>query len=218
MTNLLQWFSIETTLCTVLGYRLSPLEISSVILSVWGYVEIIRHRIRGLVAGVFATLLMAVLFKQIQLYSDMILMLYYCAATIAAIFVWSRPTPEDSTQHISRISNSSRWNLAAGIAASVIAFRLFSGNLHHLLPVWFAKPAVFIWADALTTSLCIAASILLIRKKTECMLLWLVSNLISIFLYQKQGVLFLAVVYIVYAVMDLAGFIIWNRLASRKNS
>lgn len=211
-----EWLSVENTLFRVSDYPLSLLEILSVVLSFWGYCEIIRGRIRGLVIGVFSTLLMAVLFKQIKLYSDMLLMLYYSGASLVAIYMWYRSRSAASGMNITRLSPLGRLQCAGLIVALTIMFSMFSGNLHHLFPEWFREAAVYPWQDAFTTSLCIAGSILLIRKKLECMFLWTVANLISVVLYFKLGVLFLAMLYILYTAVDLVGLILWTRWANRK--
>ncbi len=212
-----EWLSVSNTLFSVFGYPLSLLEILSVVLSFWGYFEIIRGRTRGLVIGIVSTLLMAVLFKQIKLYSDMLLMLYYCGASFVAIYIWHRSASasESTRMNVTRLNTVARLQCVVLLVVLTLVFRLFSGNLHHLFPTWFRDAAVYPWLDAFTTSLCIIGSILLIRKKLECMLVWTMANLISMALYFKLGVLFLAMLYILYTAMDVAGLILWSRLAEQ---
>jgi len=65
---------------------MNALEIISTLLGVWSCIEIIRRKARGLVIGFAAFLLLACLFHQHRLYSDMGLMLYYAAG----LLVWTR--------------------------------------------------------------------------------------------------------------------------------
>ena len=210
-----EWLSVENTLCFVLGYRLSWLEAFAVVLSLWAYLEIIRGRIRGLVLGMGSTLLMATLFRELRLYSDMLLMFYYCAASLVAICFWHGSGRKSPRDNISRLNLLERVGLLVGVALLTGMLRLLSGNLHELFPGWFHGAAVYPWADALTAALCIVASILVIRKKVECMALWLAANLIGIVLYLRVGVFFLATIYVVYAVMDMVGLVLWNHRAEK---
>jgi nicotinamide mononucleotide transporter len=65
--------------------------------------------------------------------------------------------------------------------------------------------------DSLTTSISIVATWMLARKYLEHWVLWMVANTISVGLYIYKGLLPTVVLFIVYTIMAVAGYLSWKR-------
>ena len=211
MILLQSFFAVDYVLIEIHGYGLSAIELFSTVLGLWSYIEIIRRKKRGLAIGALASLLLACLFYQLHLYSDMGLMHYYAIASIAALVVWRRYAAENFEIKIVRLSHRMRLKLSVSLPLAIGLLAFVSSHLHIWLPSLFPESARFSLGDAATTVFGITASILLIQRKAESMALWLAADTLSTFIYLRSGVYFLAAVYCAYMLVDLGGFIIWLR-------
>ena len=206
-------FSTNNTLFTFYGYSVSFIELLSTILSLWAFIEIIRQKARGLIIGMLGSLALAGLFYQVHLYSDMLLIFYYTIAAAFALVFWQRNMQQRHADRIrvTRLKPRARIALLIGLPLSILLLACFSSQLHVWFPKWFPNAAGFIYYDATTTILGITASILQIRRTVECMLLWVIADIISLTLYAVIGIHFLAEVYTIYLIADITGLIAWNR-------
>ena len=82
-------------------------------------------------------------------------------------------------------------------------------QVHVWLPTYFPEKASFPYFDAFTTVLSIAATFLMIRKRIECWVLWILVDVVSIGIYLQKGVLFIAMEYLVFLMMAIAGLVNW---------
>lgn len=207
-----EFFSVDYIIWTVGGYKLSFIEFCGTFLGLWSFIEIVRRKVTGLVIALFSVIISAWFFYQLRLYSDMMLMIYYLAAALCAIVAWRRNTGcNEGKLRVARLPLRGALQLSIGIVTAVIALRFVSSHLHVWLPSLFPEPAIYAWADATTTVLGICASILLIRRKRECMLIWFFSDTISSVVYQKSGVYFYCGVYLIYVVCDAIGVFCWSK-------
>ena len=190
---------------------MSALEIISTLLGIWSYIEIIRRKTRGLVLGFVAVLLLACLFYQVRLYSDMALMLYYATACLAALIFWRRAFQKTNTIQITQLSRRTHWVLLIALPVAIGLLTVIAARLHLWEPALFPEAARMPLGDATTTILGITASILIIQRKVEAMAFWLIGDSLSTLIYAKSGIYFLAFVYIAYIVIDAAGLFIWTR-------
>ena len=207
--TLLKLFDTHHILFVIHGYSLSAIELFSTLLGIWSYVEIIRRKARGLIIGIISSLLLACLFHQLRLYSDMGLMLYYTVASLVALFFWRRSFKKEHSLKVTRLRPRVRRILLISLPLGIVLLAAIASHLHTWFPRLFPEPACFPLGDAFTTVFGIAASILLIQRKTEAMALWLAADVIATIIYSKSGVYFLASVYIAYMLIDLAGLLIW---------
>jgi nicotinamide mononucleotide transporter len=213
---LIRLFSADQVLIHLYGYDLSALELFSTLLAILSYADIIHRKLRGLVIGCLSSILLVSLFYQLRLYADMGLMLYYVGASIVAIASWQRKSKGKKELEVSTLGRRPRLWLIFGILLFIWIITYVDGHLHIWFPVAFPEPARFPIADAVTTTLGITASILLIRCKWEAMGAWLVADILALTVYILCGVYFLAIVYATYAIMDLAGVLEWIKCSRIK--
>ncbi|HYF61502.1 MAG TPA: nicotinamide riboside transporter PnuC, partial [Herpetosiphonaceae bacterium] len=82
-------------------------------------------------------------------------------------------------------------------------------NLHIWLPDLFPEPASFAYLDALTTIMSFVATILMARKRIECWVYWIAVDVIGIGLYYAKDVKFIALLYVIFLALAIAGLFAW---------
>jgi nicotinamide mononucleotide transporter len=99
----------------------------------------------------------------------------------------------------------------AFVAAGTIALGTVMANIHELLPRLFPDPAALPFLDAFTTVMSFTAQILMAYRKLESWCLWILVDVIGIWLYHDRGVTFISVLYGVFLVLALRGLLEWLR-------
>ena len=181
--------------------------------------------------GLINVTLFAIIFYQIQLYANLLLQIFFWVMNVYGLYAWGRSSSEAENLKI-------RWlplpQLTLTIIGSLLAIALlalyinpfFNGltsvavKLMQLvapnltLPTLQADPDPLM--DAAVTVLSIVAMVQMTRKLVENWLLWVVINLISIVLYAKQGVYFMALEYVILTFIALNGSLAWIKAARQK--
>ena len=179
--------------------------------------------------GLLNVTLFAIIFFQIQLYSSLLLQLFFFVANIYGWYAWSRQNSDH--QQVLTIRwlpplNALSW---AGVCIVVIALMTWFINpvfafltrialtlmqqlgLNVVMPV--LQPDAFPFWDACMLVLSIVAMILMTRKYVENWILWLVVNLISVVIFALQGVYAMALEYLILVAIALNGLWLWSKSA-----
>lgn len=213
------FFDINNVMFTVMGYPMSYLEFFGTILNIATVWLCARRKIWNWPVGIVATMLFAVLFYQIQLYSDFFEQIYFIFTGIWGWWAWSRVS--SSGVRGSTVSTMSlREIFAAGIflAFGTLALGWFVGRIHVFFPVAFPEAASFPYLDAFTTVASFAAQILLVLRRVENWYLWIVIDVIGIWLYYEKDVKFVSLLYVVFLVLATGGLLSWRRELAQKVS
>jgi nicotinamide mononucleotide transporter len=204
--------SIENIAFTVIGYPMSYVELFGTILTLWSVWLIAKRRVLTWPVGIVSSGLFLVLFYQIKLYSDTIEQIYYIITNIYGWWAWDK-SPQDHGQVIGvRYSNRNRvaqWIVLTLILSAIAG--LFMSRIHQLLPAQFPQAADFPYLDALTTIMSFTATWLMIQKKVECWIYWIIVDVIGIGLYFVKDVKFVTLLYVVLLVLAINGFRLWHR-------
>ncbi len=67
------------------------------------------------------------------------------------------------------------------------------------------------YADAFTTVFSLAATFMVVRKVLENWIYWIVIDIVSIFLYHQRGYSLSAVLYVLFTILAIGGFISWYK-------
>jgi nicotinamide mononucleotide transporter len=202
---------VETTALSLGGYSMSWLELVATLLYLVSVLLAIKPHIATWPTGMLANLALLSLFFQIQLYSDMLLQVYFLVISAYGWWAWRRPTDTDSVP-ISMMGGRARLILGAGSVIAIAMLAATASRLHLWLPGIFTSPAAFAGADASTTVLSIVATVLLARRKLESWVLWIVVDIVCVSLYSAKGVLLMACEHTVFLAMAVAGLHRWRTL------
>lgn len=212
------FFSINTVFFTVLNYPMSYIEFIGTIFNLLCVWLASRRNIWTWPTGLVAIILYFFLFYQIRLYSDLIEQIYFFIMTFYGWWLWSQGKNKD-TQQVKVEKNSPIVNsiYLVSIVILTVALGYIMQHIHLYLPKVFLEPATYPYLDAFTTILSFAATILLAQKKFEAWYLWILVDIIGIWLYYVKGVKFIALEYAIFLGIAIHGFLIWrSKLLAQK--
>ncbi|SNY54057.1 nicotinamide mononucleotide transporter [Arsukibacterium tuosuense] len=162
-----------------------------------------RNSIHTWWLGIIGCSLFAVLFFQVQLYAESMLMLFFIATNFIGWYQWGRQSG------IKQVSSSriSRLLLYTGVALLVTAAHGFL--LHNLTNAY----APYVDSSILMFSL--IAQFLLMNRKLETWWFWLLVNTIAIPLYISRELYVTAIVYCGFWFNAWYGLYLWRKLSSQ---
>lgn len=163
-----------------------------------------RADIRLWIVGLVMPAVHGVLYYRSGLYADCAMQLYYIGAGVYGLCIWSR-RERSTARETGRITRT-----PVRIWIRIAAFYAAVHALLYLLLARFTDSTVPFW-DSLTTALCIMAYWMLARKYVEQWLVWLVVDIATAGLYLYKEIPFTACLYLLYAVLAIAGYRRWLR-------
>ena len=207
------FFSVETTAFSLFGYDISWLELVGTIFNLACVILVARRNIWTWPVGIVGVILFGILFYQINLYADMIEQVYYLVTGFVGWYAWAKLKKRGDDDKVQITTNSTRTNLAwlAGIvgASAITAWALT--QVHVWAPVIFPEPADLPIIDATTTMMSFAAQFLMMQRRLESWILWIVVDIVAVWLYWYKGVPFLSLQYLVFLGNAIYGFVGWQR-------
>ncbi len=164
----------------------------------------IRQNILTWPVGLLTSILYVWVFLVSKLYADMALQMYYVVISIYGWYEWLCGNKTDKTGNL----KVSRLSFSLGIILSVVSMAIF-GLIWFVLRNYTDSPVPM--ADALATSLSIVATWMLARKILEHWLVWIFVDTFSIGLFWYKDLLPTVILFVVYTIMAVVGFIEWKK-------
>lgn len=165
-------------------------------------------------AALVSTVIYTVIFYDVYLWMDALLQIYYLAMAIFGWYCW---------RNISSLSNNN-------VPSSTLEIQSWSLIFHTkiilLLTVcslaigWLMDnytPTDFPYLDSGTTVFAVFATYLVTKKVLENWLYWIVIDAVSIYLYIEKDLQPTVVLFGLYVVIAIAGYIIWYGKYQRNN-
>ncbi|MBN2349810.1 MAG: nicotinamide mononucleotide transporter [Bacteroidales bacterium] len=157
--------------------------------------------------GIFTSALYIYVFFDSKFYADMGLNVYYLLISIYGWYHWLHPDKNDPSGKghnllISKITKS----------RSIILFFITLGIFIVLALIlrYFTDSELPYW-DAFTTAASITATWMLARKILEHWLIWIVVDAVSAGLYVYKGLFPTVLLFLVYTIMAIIGYIQWKK-------
>lgn len=215
--NFMQSFlSINHIFFTFLGYQMSYIEFFGTLFNIWSVWLVAKNKILNWPIGLVGTVLFTALFWQIHLYSDFLEQIYYFITGIWGWWAWSQVNKKENTgDSITTLKTTMRlfWIVIITIGTLILGYTTSHVNIW--LPTYFPTAASFAYLDAFTTVVSFVATILLIRKKIDAWYLWILIDIIGIWLYWVKGVHFVSLLYIVFLVLATKGLFTWINIKNK---
>jgi nicotinamide mononucleotide transporter len=142
-----------------------------------------------------------VLFWQARLYGDMALQLLFIAICLLGWYRWLFGGAGHSRLRVTRITTG------AAIAYTCLGLAATAAFTPYLRSVGDASPLL----DALTTVLSVEAQYLMTRKVIEHWLVWMLADIIYIWLYASRSLYLTSALYIIFFAMCVVGLRDWLR-------
>jgi nicotinamide mononucleotide transporter len=214
MCNLLR---VDCIWFTILGYPMSYIELVGTVfclLSVW---LVARRNILTWPTGIINIILYMILFYQIRLFSDTLEQAYYLVMSVYGWITWGAAKKQPDTAEDFGFSNrrSIGLSILVTLLLTLVLFTVTS-NIHRWLPALFPEPASFPFLDALTTIMSFTATWLMVRKRVESWVYWILVDVIGIGLYYVKEVRFIALLYVILLIIAGYGLINWSVSARRQ--
>ncbi len=204
----MQIFEISNIAFEILGYQISYVELIGTIFGLISVYLASRANILTWPTGIVNELFLFILFFQIQLYADMFLQVYFFAVTLYGWHNWKKKPKQNSITSTSR--NMNFWIVGIVVIGSLITGFLFS-NIHEFLPQYFKIKAAYPYADSFVMVCSIIATVLLAQKKIETWYLWIIVDIVCVFLFLKKGIIFLGIEYFIFLGVATYGLINWKK-------
>lgn len=162
--------------------------------------------------GILASLLSLWVFYSSRLYADMGLQFYYLSISAYGWWYWMRRSEKDDESKVEVPIKNVRVLLLVKLFA--VGALLYGIILYALLCV----PAMLDIAssdmpylDALTTAASIVATWMLARKYIDHWLFWIAIDLLSMFMYLYKGLYFYSVLFLIYTIGAVVGYLEWKK-------
>ncbi|MCC7459779.1 MAG: nicotinamide mononucleotide transporter [Proteobacteria bacterium] len=158
--------------------------------------------------GMVSVAAYAVLFFQIKLYADAMLQVFFFIMCAIGWWNWSLKRNGQKELPITFLKNNDRYKILGLMVFCILLSGLvFSKFTDAHIPFW----------DSTATGMSIAAQLLLIRKKFETWILWIIVDMLSIGIYFHKEVYLTMFLYVVFLCMATQGYFEWKRKFLKQN-
>jgi nicotinamide mononucleotide transporter len=184
---------------------LPPLEAAGVLLSIAYLVLAIRENIWCWPAAFVSSALAVVVLFEARLYSEAALNVFYAAIAVYGWYQWRRGGRSPSDKANLPIS---KWPLRAHLVV-LGGIAVVGGAVGWLLQRYTS--AVFPYTDSWVTVASVVTTYMVARKVMENWPYWLVIDSVSLYLYLLRGLNLYAVLFALYLVLVIVGWLRWER-------
>ncbi len=165
--------------------------------------------------GIISSLFYMVVFLSAHLYADMILQVYYLIVSVWGWIFWKKKQEESETHTMDIINTSIKDFLWISLAFSLLYIVLVIILLKVPTLIGIASSEMP-YLDAFTTAGSFVATWMLVKKRIEQWLLWIVIDLVSIGMYIYKELYLTTVLFFIYTVMAVAGYLMWLKDLKKK--
>lgn len=183
------------------------IEITGAVLSLIYLYLSIKQKISLWIFGFLCSALYVVVFFNSKFYADMSLQFYYLGVSVYGWISW-----KSGKLHTGKELPVKRTKVKQALILFLITLSVFL--LYYFILARFTDsplPA----SDSFTTALSITATWMLAKKLIEHWLLWIVVDAVSAGLYFYKELYPTAVLFIIYTIMAIAGFVEWKKASQQ---
>lgn len=196
------------TMEVVIAYlQANWIELAGSVLSIIYLYLSIKQRVSLWIFGFLCSLLYVVVFFQSKFYADMSLQFYYLGVSAFGWISWKAGKPENRKELPVK-----RTTPLSGAIILVIALVLYF-LYYFILSEYTDSPLPK--ADAFTTALSIVATWMLARKMIEHWWLWIIVDSVSAGLYFYRALYPTAILFVIYTIMAIIGYLQWKKSLSK---
>ncbi len=209
-------FNVNTIFFTVLNYDMSYIELFGTVFTAISVYLAAKNKVITWPIGIIGVILYGFLFYQIQLYSDLIEQFYYLITGFWGWWLWTHPKNKDEKDKSNELkisNNSHRENVISVILIAIASLVMgyYVARFHLIFPSAFSEPASFPYLDAFTTVMSFLANFLLMKRRIESWYLWIIVDVIGVWLYFVKGVPLLSILYFAFLINAFWGYSKWKK-------
>lgn len=201
-------FDINNIACEIIGYQISYVELIGTLFGLISVYLATKTNILTWATGIINELFLFILFFQVQLYADMFLQVFFFFVTFYGWYNWKQIPKENG---ITKSLLKTKILIISTIVVGTTLVGFLISNIHLYLPRYFKTEASYPYVDSFVMVSSIIATILLAQKRIETWYIWIVVDIVSVFLFFKKGIAFLALEYFVFLGLASYGFLNWKK-------
>lgn len=137
-----------------------------------------------------------------ELWMDALLQVFYVVMAFVGIYQWKFSQQNQQLRATQSMTYREHLLYWVAIVPATFLFGYFFANY---------TPAAASYADAFTTILSIAATIMLVQKKLETWWYWVLADGLYILLYARQGAFLFAILMVIYVIIAIIGYFNWKK-------
>jgi nicotinamide mononucleotide transporter len=205
-------FDLQNIAFTALNYPMSWVELIATIAGIAAVWLSAREHITSWPIGIVNIIFSFFLFFKTGFYSDAFLQIFFFITNLYGWYLWSR-RDASTTELVIKVGFLPRHQqllTAISIITAALIFGSVVNRLHAWYPSMFPVEAAFPYADSLVMMMSIAGNVLLMSKKIESWILWVLVDILAPILYFQKGIYLITIEYIIF--LALAIFALWNWL------
>ena len=209
------FFDINNIFFEAMGYRMSYLEFFGTLSGAMAIWLSAKARVLNFPVGIVNVILFFFLFYQVQLYPDMFLYVFFFFTNLVGWWRWTHPRKfeEDRNREL-RVSYMKQRQFLIifflGVTGTFL-FGSFAENIHEIFPGIFPKPSAFPYLDSFVAVMSIITTFLMINKKIESWIFWILIDIIATYMYFLKGIKFVALEYLAFCFIAAYGLWSWIR-------
>lgn len=194
----------------VFNYPVSFIELISVLSGITGVYLAAKEKIISWPIGLINITTAFFIYFRVQLYSDMFLQCYFFCISIYGWYYWKKEKQEHIPLKWMTSKERSLWSIV--ILLATLLFGYLISRLHEWLPSIFQITASYPYADTFVAIMSIVANTLLAKRIIENWVLWILVDLICVYLYIQKGILFISFEFLIFLSIAVFGLMEWIRL------
>lgn len=154
--------------------------------------------------GLITTSIYVYLLFHWRLLGDMLINGYYFLMGIYGWYFWSKKENGITINKISRVTKFENYVLWIWFFVSLVLVNV----VYFIFGIW---GSIVGQIDAMTTAIFFVAMLLMVRRKIENWIFWIVGDIISVPLYLYKGLSLTALQYFIFTLLAVAGYITWKK-------
>ena len=153
--------------------------------------------------GIIGGVLYGVMFYEVKLYADVILQIFFVLTNLYGWWAWLHGGAMSEELPITRVAGSQL------ILFALLAISLTAG---HGFLLYRLTDASFPFIDSAVLVLSIIAQFLLMRRKLESWIFWIIVDVIAVPLYAAKGLYLTSAIYFLFLLNAVWGLINWRKI------
>jgi len=188
-------------------FQSNPVELLGVITGLVTLLLLVMENPWNWPIGIANNVLYVVIFFESRFYADMTLQVAYIAISAIGWYLWLHGGENHGVLRVRRMPALALFGtLLTGAVVSYL-WSILLVRINDVAPIFDAATAIF----------SIVAQYMMARKYIENWMLWIVIDVVSVWLYASKHLVPTAGLYAVYVAFCLAGLIAWQRSLGRRS-
>ncbi len=208
----MDWFVIVFKLG---NYEVSAIELFSVLCGIIAVYLAAREKILTWPIGLLNITSAFFIYYQVRLYSDMFLQIYFFGISLYGWMIWKNETSNKIPLKNLHSKQLIQLVLLILITTWMVGYGMQS--IHIYFPELFPQAAAYPYLDSWVAISSIAANTLMAKRYIENWILWILIDILCVYLYLQKGIAFIAFEFFIFLILAGYGWWKWRRILQIKN-